>query len=98
VKSIYVDAEHWATINLVEMNSHAYIITSWEINRKYRGKGFASKLFDEVCADADNHGTGLDSDVLEAFYERRGFMHMEESEIGMIRYPKRTHEPGQPAA
>jgi len=109
MKNVYVDGEHWTTVNLMPLYSHAYMITSWEINRKYRGQGWASKIFDRVCADADKFnkilmlsvepdGTGLDSDALEAFYRRRGFIHIEESETGMVRYPKRENVPGQPAA
>jgi len=109
MKNVYVDGKHWATVNLMEINSNAYMITSWEINRKYRGQGHAAKVFDEVCADADNQSitlmlsvepdeTGLDFDTLAAFYRRRGFRHMSESETGMIRQPKRTNVPGQPAA
>jgi len=96
----YSDGEHFATVYLLSVNDkNAYIITGWEINQRYRGRGYASKLFDRVCADADNEGatlmlsvepdgTGLDLIALFAFYESRGFVRMNESDVGMIRHPK----------
>lgn len=98
----YIDSEHHATVYLMPAKYHRddsdrYILTSWEINRKFRGKGYASKLFDEVLAEADKEnvtlllsvepdGTGLDSTALFAFYASRGFEVMQETT--MIRYPK----------
>ena len=82
------DVEHWPTISLmpwvVDGQDNEWVITGVQVQRSFRGQGWASKLLDQVLADADTEGatllldvrpdgTGLDEEALRAFYSRRGF-------------------------
>lgn len=95
MKDTYADTEHWATVNTIR--AKAAIITSWNINSKFRGQGHAAKLFDEMLADADKKntilflsidpdGTGLNFGELLKFYQSRGFEQLVVSST-MIRFP-----------
>lgn len=100
MKTTYADAGHWATLYLIQIKPNEYIVSGWEINKKFRGQGYAAKLFDQMLKDADNEqatlilgvepdGTGLDEIALFAFYESRGFKRIEE-EFAMIRHPSKV--------
>jgi predicted GNAT family acetyltransferase len=99
MRHTYADVDHWATVHLFHctpLSENKYIVSGWEINRKYRGQGYASKLFDLMLADADKEkatlmlavepdGTGLDELALFAFYESRGFKRLHENSFTMVR-------------
>ncbi len=66
--------------------------------RDYRGKGVASRLLKQACADADAEGItlelavspsdGLGDDALHAWYSRHGFVSVPEiSKFFMVRKP-----------
>lgn len=115
MKDSYVDVEHWATISLmpwvVDGRANEWLITGVNVQYAFRGQGWASRLFDQVVADADAEGatlilnvdpdgTGLGLHELRAFYGRRDFRPWgpdpEHIENGMRRDP-RTVEPSYSA-
>lgn len=85
MRDAYRDHEHWAGITLMYMQSmDMWGITSVEVNRRFRGNGYAGDLLDKVCHEADIEQvtlclevlpdtTGLDFDQLDQFYRRRDF-------------------------
>jgi GNAT superfamily N-acetyltransferase len=101
MRDTYCDAAHGATVCLWQIAGlGGWLITRVEVNRRHRGKGVASRLLDEVCADADREratlllaiepdGTGLGFEELEAFYRRRGFIRWNPGdETSFVRDPK----------
>ncbi len=66
-----------------------YQIFRINVPRKYRGKGFGSRLLKQIIKDADSQGVrlmvgivasdGLNYDQLEAWYKRHGFEQEEEN-------------------
>jgi ribosomal protein S18 acetylase RimI-like enzyme len=99
----YYDVENWATANLMycgsRNNVQTWMLSSIEVNQKFRGNGVASRLLKRATDAADKEGTvlilgvqpdgtGLGYDALQAWYERNGFV-MNEDEAYMIREPRR---------
>lgn len=95
MRTIYADPAHWTTINLMDMTDQidGWLITGVQVQKKFRGRGYASDLLDRVCAEADAEGvrlfleispdgTGLNDDVLDAFYRKHGFEQWEEGDDG----------------
>ena len=75
-----------------------HIISRINTPRDYRGKGVASRLLKQACADADAEGItlelavspsdGLGDDALHAWYSRHGFVSVPEiSKFFMVRKP-----------
>lgn len=84
-----MDIDHWTTVSLmpwvIDGHPDVWLVTGVTVQSRFRGQGWASKLLDEVLADADREGvtlllnvdpdgTGLDEAQLRAFYSRRGFV------------------------
>jgi ribosomal protein S18 acetylase RimI-like enzyme len=103
MRTIYADPIHWATVTLMDVtNSDAdgWLITGVEVQKRFRGQGYASDLLDRVCEDADAEGvrllleispdgTGLSDAALDAFYRRHGFEEWEDGDEGSrIREPR----------
>lgn len=58
---------------------------------EHRGKGYATRLMDEVCQEADDNRKVLvirpDEEWLEEFYERFGFVEIQANPVLMARPP-----------
>lgn len=107
MNSCYFDVAHGATVDLIRVVDHRYLVTRVAVNRLmgFRGQGYASALLDTVCQAADDEGAtlllaiepdesgGLDRVQLEGFYRRRGFRFFTDSSTDMVRNPK-PHENG----
>lgn len=72
-----------AVLDLTDYYNEGLMITRVNVPMAHRGKGIASKLLRQCCADADQLGItlwleiassdGLSYDQLEAWYLRHGF-------------------------
>lgn len=95
MRTTYADPIHWATVTLMDMTEEVggWLVTGVQVQPRFRGKGYASDLLDRVCAEADAEGvrlfleigpdgTGLNDDVLDAFYRRHGFEEWEDGDDG----------------
>lgn len=99
MKSDYFNLEEGAHICTMNAGAMGYIITQVAVRPEHRGKGAASRLLDEVCRNADHErvrlllsvdpdGTGLSASALRSFYERHGFVAMNEEGAVMVREPE----------
>lgn len=97
MKHMYADIENGVIIHLMDIGE-GWLITSVGVQSHQRGRGAASKLLDEVLKNSEAEkvtmflsiepdGTGLDGEVLRAWYGRKGFVAMDPkiSEIGMVK-------------
>lgn len=84
MKSIYGSANTGTTISLI-----GNLITGVEVNKSFRGRGYAERWLTVVCADADIERETLyltldpqepevSIERLRSFYERHGFEVMDE--------------------
>ena len=78
-------------------------VTSLYTGNKFRGKGYASKLLQEVCISADKHAivlliapkpfdNGLDQEQLISFYSRHGFVKIQDNPVLMARQNVRRNQ------
>lgn len=99
MKTTYFNLDEGAMIHLMP-GDEVYLVTEVSVRPGYRRRGAASRLMDEMIADADREGVpliltvqpdvpgvGLDFDQLVAFYSRKGFTELD-SEGTMVREPK----------
>lgn len=102
MKTSYLETQHWASINLMDINPSTYLITGIEVHRDSRGNGYASALLDDVCRDADREnitlmlsvdpdGTGLDEQTLVDWYTRKGFKPLAIDLTSMVREPNKEN-------
>jgi predicted GNAT family acetyltransferase len=104
----FIDIPSRAMINLTQGSHNVYTVNRVSVPRAWpsnRGKGIASRLFAEVCAEADREavtlilfispdGTSgsLDMKQLADWYQRLGFRHHDEIPGWWKRLPK-TQQP-----
>lgn len=97
MQSVYSDVEHYSTVSLMEIEI-GWLITGVEVNRKFRGHGYASKLIGKVLEEADRErttllltvdpdGTGMNHDQLRTWYSKLGFIPYSGEEDSLIRNP-----------
>lgn len=97
----YYDGATGVTIDLIfgKTDDNVAIITRIEVHKKFRGNGYASRMMERVCEDADEEGyllllsiepdgTGLTFEQLREWYERMGFVEHRESGA-MERLPRK---------
>jgi GNAT superfamily N-acetyltransferase len=97
----YFDHEHYVSAHLMELGHERFLLTELQTNRHFgqRGQGHAGRLLARVLEDADHEGVtlclsldpdgsegALARDALRSFYERRGFVLIEEG--AMARLPQ----------
>lgn len=104
MQSSYYNVAEGASINLMgtlPYHENWYLVTGVSVQFRFRGRGAASRLLKQVCADADREGvtlllsiqpdgTGLGYEELRAFYARNGFAMFGSEEDAMIREPRLT--------
>lgn len=85
MKECYYDGSKGVTIDLMlGVKESGALITRIEVNKKFRGKGYASEMMKKVLKDADEEGvtlflsvdpdgTGLSKLELRRWYFRLGF-------------------------
>lgn len=77
-------AEHWATMSFINIDETTALVTSVEVNRAYRGRGYGTNILRLALSIADERGvtlllgvapdgTGLDAEQLIDWYGRHGF-------------------------
>lgn len=100
---MYSDIKNGVIIHLMDIGA-GWLITSIGVQSHQRGTGAASRLFDELLKDSEKErvtmflsiepdGTGLSEDELRAWYLRKGFRIIPDSEdTAMERIPANNND------